>query len=192
VNETEWLLCDDPHKMLAFLGDRARARKLRLFAVACSRRIWSWIDAPGRVAVETAEAFADGLASAEQLRDARLACRNAGGQASWYAAVSNPAIAAGNAARSAQAGAAHELVAQAALVRDIFGNPFHSLPVRAFPPHVVELAQVCYAAFPAVSDDFDILADALDERGEEQAAAHCREDTHVKGCHVLDWILQKD
>jgi hypothetical protein len=53
------------------------------------------------------------------------------------------------------------------------------------------LAQACSDAFPHVSDQFLILADALEDLGEGQAAAHCREKVHVKGCHVLDWILQK-
>src|SRR5437868_5925300 len=129
MTEPEWLECGDPHKMLAVLPrSGASARKLRLFAVACSRRIWDRIDAFGRTAVEGAESFADGLFSPDKLRVARLACQRAGDQASWYAAATNPAIAARNAARSAQAGVANntllgseagELLAQANLVREI-------------------------------------------------------------------------
>jgi hypothetical protein len=74
------------------------------------------------------------------------------------------------------------------LVRDIFGNPFRRLRPRAFPAHVVGLAQECYDAFPELSDRYLILADALDDLGEGPAAEHCRQDGHVKGCHVLDWI----
>jgi len=78
------------------------------------------------------------------------------------------------------------------LLRDIVGNPFRPLPPRAFPPHVLGLAGACYAAFPAVSDQFLILADALDDLGEGRAAAHCREPLHVRGCHVLDWVLREE
>jgi hypothetical protein len=78
---------------------------------------------------------------------------------------------------------------QAALVRCIFGNPFHPLLSGTLPAHVLGLGQTCYAAFPEVSDQYLILADALAELGEEAAAAHCREQIHVKGCHVLDWVM---
>ena len=56
---------------------------------------------------------------------------------------------------------------------------------------MVELARECYDAFPAVSDRFLILADALADLAEEQAAEHCRQSEHVKGCHVLDWVLAR-
>lgn len=81
---------------------------------------------------------------------------------------------------------------QAVLLRDLFGNPVRPLRQRSFPAHVVGLGRSCNGAFPAVSPDFAILADALEELGEEQAAAHCRERLHVKGCHVLDWVLRKE
>ena len=63
---------------------------------------------------------------------------------------------------------------------------------RLFPAHVVGLTTSCYTAFPDVSSDYLVLADALDDLGEIAAAAHCREALHVKGCHVLDWILNKE
>jgi hypothetical protein len=47
---------------------------LRLFACACARRVWRRItDKVGRQAVEVAEKFADGLATAAELRAARAA-----------------------------------------------------------------------------------------------------------------------
>src|SRR5262249_55097999 len=85
-----------------------------------------------------------------------------------------------------------ERLEQCKLLRDISGNPFRPLSGRTFPPHVVGLAEACYAALPDVTDQFMILADALDDLGENWAAAHCRESLHVKGCHALDWILKKE
>jgi hypothetical protein len=78
-----------------------------------------------------------------------------------------------------------------ALFRDILGNPFRPLAARRFPAHVEGLAQACCDAFPAVGAEYAILADALDEMGETEAATHCRQPLHARGCHVLDWILGK-
>src|SRR5207302_267248 len=75
---------------------------------------------------------------------------------------------------------------QCGLLRDLFGNPFRPLPLCHFPAHVLALAETCYEAFPKVSDNFLILADALEELGEEQAAKHARRPVHAKGCHMLD------
>src|SRR4051812_16490739 len=104
MDERGWFSASDPLTMLEFLRatDRASARKSRLFACACSRRVWHLLDEFGRGAGEGAEEFADGLARAAALRAARLACKAAGGQAGWYAAASDPFIAARNAALSAQ------------------------------------------------------------------------------------------
>jgi hypothetical protein len=71
------------------------------------------------------------------------------------------------------------------------GNPWRPLPPRAFPAHVTGLARTIYAAFPAVSPEYAILADALEELGEADAAAHCRTGLHARGCHVVDWITGK-
>ena len=208
MTEKEWLECGEPQKMLEVLQKSgASARKLRLFAVACSRRMWAWIDVLGRTAVEVAENFADGLAGPAELRAARLACQGAGGQAAWYAAATNPANAARNAARSAQAGVANkalfgseavELLAQARLVREIFGDPFRPGVVDQswlawHDGSVVKLAQAIYEerAFERLPN----LAAALEEAGcmKEDILAHCRQPgEHVRGCYVLDILLGKE
>jgi len=206
MTECEWQNAAEPQAMLDFLQTckAVSKRKLRLFAVACSRRIWDWIDVLGRCAVEVAEKYADGIAGPDELRAARLACQGAGGQAAWYAAATNAAIAARNAARSAQAGVANngligseaaELHAQAALLRDIFGPmPFRppSLDPSWLTPAVVELSQVIYddKCFDRVS----VLADALEEAGcdNEEALRHLRgPGPHVRGCWAVDRMLGK-
>ena len=68
MNESEWLTCTDQITMLKFLLDNASDRKLRLFAVACCRRIWSLLtDERSRKVVEVAEQYADGVVSEQEL-----------------------------------------------------------------------------------------------------------------------------
>src|SRR5206468_5543005 len=74
MDEAEWLACTDPTVMLAFLGEGVGGRKLRLFAVAAYRHIWTRVaDPASRTAVTVAERFADGLADEEELEAARAA-----------------------------------------------------------------------------------------------------------------------
>jgi hypothetical protein len=77
---------------------------------------------------------------------------------------------------------------QAILLRCIVGNPWRPLPPRTFAAHVAGLARSISDSFPAVSPEYAILADALEELEEAQAAAHCRTEPHARGCHVLDWL----
>lgn len=88
-----------------------------------------------------------------------------------------------------------ELVAQAILIRCVFGNPFRLV---AFDPHwrseiVVALATGIYAE--RAFDRMPILADALEEAGCDDAdvLAHCRGlGPHVRGCWVVDRVLGKE
>ncbi len=200
MTESEWRSAVEPHAMLDYLQNIGKPsdRKLRLFAVACSRRIWSMIDDLGRAAVGAAEDFADGRLGSDELRAARLACQGTGGQASWYAAATSPAIAARNAARSAQAGAAthsnvaEELFAQASLVREIFGDPFVPVSVNELwlMPGAVKLGQAIYddRAF----DQMHILAAELENAccTNVEIFNHCKgSGPHVRGCWALDILL---
>lgn len=111
MTEREWLTGDDPVAMLRLLdgsdGTRlpdvgrknlAGDRKMRLFACACARRVWRLLaDGRSHGAVEVAERYADGLATASELSAARAAARDA--------------------ARAAAR------AVQAALLRDVVGNP---------------------------------------------------------------------
>jgi len=78
MTEAEWLDCTDPPEMVKFLQGKASERKLRLFAVACCRRIWDSITEPcSRQAVKISERYADGSANYEQLEAAFMAADRA-------------------------------------------------------------------------------------------------------------------
>jgi hypothetical protein len=95
MTEAEWLACDDPDKMLTFIGSTARPRKQRLFACACCRTIWGLIPEASRTAVSAAEDHADGLLDASALATAITAAprarrrRSAVDRAAYDAARSN-------------------------------------------------------------------------------------------------------
>lgn len=70
--EPEWIEASDPLAALEFFDglDLLTERKQRLFDCACVRRIWHLIlDRSCQHAVETAERYADGFVSLEQLRN---------------------------------------------------------------------------------------------------------------------------
>jgi hypothetical protein len=71
MDEAEWQSCQDPAAMLEHARGWASDRRLRLFAVACCRRVWQAITAEhARAAIEVTERFADGLATQEELASA--------------------------------------------------------------------------------------------------------------------------
>jgi hypothetical protein len=208
MTEQAWLTCTDPQSMLKFLQGKVADRKLRLFAVACCRRIWSLLaEEWSRKAVEMADKYADGMCSDEQLEEAG---KRAGWAAAWAGQGCAAEAAAWAAAGKGEAGWPEFMVAQAGwaetqddsprpfhceLLRDIFGNPF--CPVTVDPswlnPSVVKLAQSIYddRAF----DRLPSLADALEAArcNNAEVLAHCRsEGPHVRGCWVLDLVLGKE
>ena len=214
MTEVEWEALADPTPMLEFLRDKVSERKLRLWSAACCRRTRRFhVDASRKTAVEVAERFADGLATDEDLRAAAQTsgscflapsevelCSNASFAAAvedamlainvktWSETIVNPAW---------EAAIDDERGAQAALLRDIIGNPFR--PVFVSPTWlawndcvVSKIAQEIYddRAF----DRLPLLAGALEEAGCTDAAIldHCRGGSeHVRGCWVVDLLLRK-
>ena len=76
MTEEEWLICRDLTRMSHLLAERYSERKRRLFACACCRRIWHLLADPrSRRAVEVAERYADGTATAGELDSVRQCAR---------------------------------------------------------------------------------------------------------------------
>jgi hypothetical protein len=189
MNEMRWLTGDDPRPMLDHLGPAASRRKLRLFAVACVRRC-----PPGRFTlsesgiVEAVEAHADGggplpdpgsLPTKERAIVA-LIRRDAAGAARMTAGET-----AGDGSAERDAGRA----AQSALLREIFGNPFHSVNFDPAwrTPEVVALAREIYE--DRAVERLPALADALQAVGCDNADLldHLRVGRpHVRGCWAID------
>jgi hypothetical protein len=200
--------------MLEYLGDKISDRKRRLFACACCRRVWPLITADYRLAVETAEKFADGLVGEDERsaadflvegEDIEDAVTPAEVAASW-AVVSadceelDPAtedyalLTATNAARAAR-NPSRERASQASLVHDLFGNPFRPASVNPAwtTRNVTALAETIYT--DRTFDRMPILADALEDAGcaNQDILAHCRGGgEHVLGCWVVDLLLGKE
>jgi hypothetical protein len=78
MDEAAWLNATDPAPMLAFLRGSGKAtnRKLRLFAVACCRRIWPLLtDERSRRAVEALESYTERATTIEELSAAACAAQ---------------------------------------------------------------------------------------------------------------------
>jgi len=216
MTEAEWLECADPQKMLTFLEGKARDRKLRLFAVACCRRVqdFLWTE-HSNLAVLLAERHADGWANIDDLDTARLQVENSlelyesepvydasywacsrniednVAKCAWYAVNCSTRQVDGDASdldARCQEVMQEERAKQALLLYDIFGNPFRPVTISSTwqTPTVVSLAQAIYDE--RAFDRMPILADALEDAGctNQDILDHCRQ----PGQHVRGcWVV---
>jgi hypothetical protein len=224
VTAEEWDRCTEALRMVYFLEGRASDRKWRLFACACCRRIWELFpDERNRALVAAVEHRPDGTRDDPDLWEAIVAssapeqeCRDR--PAYWVAkylgrgfykttAFGGAAAVAVEVAREVRPKGhwEEEWAAQAALLRDIFGNPFR--PVIADPTWLAwhggaipTLARAVYEERELPSGHLDaarvaILADMLEEAGATDPGllGHLRlPGPHVRGCVAVDLILSKD
>jgi hypothetical protein len=156
MNDRQWQDSTDPRPMLDYLRPRASARKLRLFAVACCRRIDRWLeDDRSRAAVRVAERYADGRAGEQDLTAARghalqavEACHayqtvlrhafQAAADAALPSAFDAAVSCAASIGWAANGGLWGEhadnqekaLAAQCRLLRELHGDPFHPVAAR--------------------------------------------------------------
>jgi hypothetical protein len=217
--ESEWQSCDDPRLMLEFLRGKASERKLRLFAVACYRRVPGFAALPE---VAVAERLAEGLVTEEELAEARAESARGDeqsvGQFSYVpppesillalgAGLAVTASPAADAAKAVSGKAAAfvgggELLGQAGLLREIIGNAFRPASINPdwLTPTVTGLAAAAYEERDLPSGHLDagrlgVLADALEDAGcdDTEILDHCRgQGPHVRGCWVVDLLLGKE
>jgi hypothetical protein len=193
IYEADWLQCDNPDVLFAYLSHESSHRKRWLYGYACCRLRWAELpDDRTRRAVETAERLEDsrtGPAPGELEREVQW------GRIVAYDVRLGESLPGTEYATGLRAPTPDQRRQQAALVRDIFGNPFR--PV-AFDPRwrtadVMGLAWAIYdeGAF----DRLPLLADALMDAGceHEQVLTHCRSaGPHARGCWVVDLVLGKE
>jgi hypothetical protein len=207
----------DPDQMLRYVADeyakkrkRGRGdRKLRLFAIASCRQHWTVLSEAGQEAVLRAEELADGRLPRSEMEAYRRSARIP----HWGSDYGNPdhlaravidtnalvaAYHAGNISRNLNRPIPDDLVCyfeSAAIVREIFGNPFKPIVFgRSWRTTTASaIARQIYD-----SRDFSampILADALQDAGCDNADIldHCRgPGPHVRGCWVVDLVLGKE
>jgi hypothetical protein len=130
MTEAEWLAANEPTPMLEFLREKASNRKLRLFACACCRLPTVWpllMDNRSRRAVEIAESFADAPQAGALYEASALAHRvmeldDPVDGPEWLP-LSATAWYAWDAAQRTTS-ALRDGDRAAALLREVFGNPF--------------------------------------------------------------------
>jgi hypothetical protein len=209
MTERIWFTVIDPVSMLEWVAPRCTDRQLRLYAVACCRRVARLCGGGFEETLVRAEAVADSLPveppRAGWRRLIRLASLRLTGDGSVLARALSRARPLQAAREASEQALAMERRAgdtwgeglwfQAGCLCDIVGNPFRP---AAFSPEWCSPTAVAISRGMYESRDFSampVLADALQEAGceESDVLAHCRDpyQPHVRGCWVVDLVLGK-
>lgn len=214
MTEAEWQSCPYAISMLEHLPQPASVRKLRLLVCACCRHpaIWRLLQIHRGVdLVVVTERYLDSLATRAELeaaaqrapqgrvtggaglsmRPVRLSLSSQAQRVALHLANEN--------AYEASYGAIQDgtdLMGSSAadLIRDIFGNPFYP---PAFDPtwRTPEVIALAYSIYDDPSTAlWPSLATALENAGcqDVRMLTHCRGGQHVRGCWVIDLLLDKE
>jgi hypothetical protein len=203
MTEADWNSCTDPQQMISFLHSSGMLSdcKARLFACACCRRIWPFLQQGARAVIEAVERE-DGEGSwVETWVRERLSAPQPDPPLLFEQALHSASPEA--VTRLAQWAVAHvRAMVQCRILRDLFSNPCHPLPAIA--PFVLQwndgiikclAEQVHEHRIMPVGTlaplRLAVLADALEEAGTDAALVdHLREPgPHWRGCHGLDLLL---
>jgi hypothetical protein len=199
MREADWLLRDNPRRMLKYLRWRWSRRKIRLFlsesqfpsctpyyspSELCelSRGLEYWVE--GREDEIRPHRALDEFLHAELGSGLIIDLAAIFQDYDWLSAHRFVARSIG-----------HDQIGFAALLREIAGNPFRP---ASFEPSWRTTDVMLHARGIYVERAFDrmpILADALQDAGCDNDAilTHCRDAslTHVRGCWVVDLVLGK-
>jgi hypothetical protein len=213
MTESEWLRCGDPMRMLKEVRAESSGREGLLLAAACCARVWESLPENCRKWARLAEDAAEGRADPAQLDATWEGVESALGVLCYnefpnhaegkFAALLevlcvywdslDPLTDPNPKSRSYTA----ERKAYAALVRDIFGNPFReaSIDPACLAWNDCTVSRIARAIYDERAfERMPILADALEDAGCDNADIlnHCRgSGVHVRGCWVVDLLLGK-
>jgi hypothetical protein len=220
MNNNKWNGSDDVEKMREMLDNKevgvseVSTRKLRLFACACVREIWSKLPELCQKAIKVAELYCDGKASRNQLdiyrksvnyelQELNLHQPNYAIAACSWAIGRHPRTNRRGAGVWGAASLAHKAnptyeakQKQSDLLRDIVGSWGEDLSyfdAIFCTPTVLSIASSIYQAreFSALP----VLADALEDVGciHRELMEHLRSNSssHCLGCWALDLVLGK-
>jgi hypothetical protein len=218
MTEETWQTSSDFRLLLPFFKRMASCRKQRLFLCALWRHFFSDVKTDREAAVyavETAERYADGLATKAEVVKARqaLGSRN---RAAWWTTFGrlNQALLAmplntlpftqyvPSRVDPSRFDDPRDRLSKNGILCDLFrnllGNPFRPVEANAgwlawHDGTIPKLAQVIYGE--RRFQELPILADALEDAGcaNEELLQHCREPgEHVRGCWVIDLLTGKE
>ncbi len=191
--EVTWMRSNHPKSLLELLENDLFAgridRKWRLYLCACARQFGFQLSDFDLIAIDAAEELADSERPSQEISWTSFGCSAVQAGSSLMQKHRHEAY-----GDSIEQPTTDERRVKAALLKDIFGNPFHPVEIdpRWRSSTVIDLARTIYEE--SVWERMPILADALMDAGcdSEDILSHCHhKGPHVRGCWVVDLLLGK-